>query len=124
MSNLLFRKLIQSIEWNFFTFDELLEKFTEVGEEKHLHKDSDLIEYLEVYLPLQTGYGVFYKNSILKVGTAWCAGIPVLGERLSQHGRLTEDAIISHAVFERPELSEKLSNIFVIDEHEHEHEYE
>ena len=58
---------------------------------------------------------MFYKSSVLKVGAAFCAGKPIKGELLSSKGE-SEDSIISHAVFERPELHVRFSKILIIDE--------
>ena len=42
-----FQRIIVSIPWNFFTYDEMKEKFEEAGEGIYVKKESEFMYYLD-----------------------------------------------------------------------------
>ena len=110
-----FQSIMESIGWNFFTTDEMRERFEEAGEGAHAAQGSELLQFLDHYLPEQAGYGVFYKINVVSVGVLWCSGF----EAAAKPGVLKDvlsGTVLKHAVRERPELRNRLSDYLILEE--------
>lgn len=84
-----FKKVVEDIDSQVFTIDELKESFENKGLADVLSNSSKLNQMIDHFLPEQSGYGIFCPEHMLCVGHVWCSGIDIL-KSIREQQEMTE----------------------------------